>query len=121
MKDFLNTANGDYVKTAYIADVVSGISETLFGAGQNITRQDICVMSYRMLNECDVEIPKKNEQIYFNDSEEISDYAKDAVTALQMAGVINGDETGNFNPIATATRAETAKIMYGIFNLIERG
>ena len=110
----------DYVKTAYIADVVSGISETEFGTGQNIARQDICVMTYRMLNECDVEIPQSKEQIIFNDSAEISDYAKDAVFALQMAGIINGDEAGNFNPKASATRAETAKIMYGILNLTER-
>lgn len=111
----------DYVKTAYIANVVSGITETEFGTGENITRQDICVMTYRMLNECDVEIPKKNDEIHFGDSTEISDYAKEAVTALQMSGIISGDETGNFNPKSSATRAETAKIMYGIFNLIERG
>lgn len=111
----------DYVKTAYIAEVVSGINEIEFGAGQNITRQDICVMTYRMLNECDVEIPRIKEQLNFNDSDEISDYAKEAVVALQMAGIINGDDIGNFNPKATATRAETAKIMYGIYTLIERG
>jgi len=111
----------DYVRTAYLAEAVNGVSETEFGIGKNITRQDICTMTYRMLLECDVEVPAVKEKMNFGDEDRISDYAKEAVFALQTAGIINGDTNGNFNPQATATRAETAKIMYGVLNMIERG
>jgi len=111
----------DYVKTAYIAGVVSGVSETEFGTGRKISRQDICAMTYRMLNECDIQIPVIKGDVQFGDDGEISDYAKEAITALQKAGIVNGNDAGNFNPKATATRAETAKIMHGVLNLIGRG
>lgn len=111
----------DYVKTAYISGAVSGMSDDTFGIGQYITRQDICVMAYRLLNICDVAIPEVNEVVVFNDENEISDYAKDAVAALQKAGIINGDDSGSFNPKAFATRAETAKIIYGIYSLVTGG
>ena len=110
----------EYVKTAYLAGAVNGISEIHFGVGENITRQDICVMTYRMLRECDVVLPAEYTNNIFLDSVEISEYAVKAVTALQTAGIINGDTNGNFNPKATATRAETAKIMYSVLQLIER-
>ena len=110
----------DYIKTAYIAGVVSGVSETLFGTGQDITRQDICTMTYRMLKVCDVALPDSAEATEFNDADIISDYAAEAVTAMQKGGIINGDENGSFNPHMPATRAETAKITYGVLKLIGR-
>ena len=35
---------------------------------------------------------------------------------IQRNGIVNGDEHGAFNPMATATRAETAKIVYNAVN-----
>ena len=110
----------DYVRTAYIAGAVSGMSDSEFGIGQKITRQDICVMVKNMAEACDFELAAVKEKINFSDEDEIAGYAKDAVTLLQTAGIINGSD-GKFNPRATATRAETAKIMHGILELLERG
>lgn len=110
-----------YVKTAYLAEAVNGIGGNLFGTGRNITRQDLCVMTYRMLRVCDVTLPATTEARDFLDEAQIADYAKEAVSALQTAGIVNGNDQGYFNPQATATRAETAKIMYGILGLLKRG
>ena len=52
----------------------------------------------------------ENEKKVFSDENEIADYAKDAVSALSAAGVINGDGVG-FSPLKTATRAQFAKII----------
>jgi hypothetical protein len=57
---------------------------------------------------------KHKEVILFGDDNEIADYAKKAVYALRDAKVINGVDTVNFAPKATATRAEAAKIIYGL-------
>ncbi|MBB3128846.1 hypothetical protein FHS19_003521 [Paenibacillus rhizosphaerae] len=37
---------------------------------------------------------------------------------MQQAGVIEGSDPGLFKPTAGATRAEAAKIVYGLMNLL---
>lgn len=73
-----------------------------------------------MIAECDVKLEKTTDGKEFTDNDKIAEYAKEAVWALRDAGIINGTDTGNFNPDMPATRAETAKIMYGILELVER-
>ena len=53
----------------------------------------------------------------FSDDEMISDYAKDAVYALRGAGVIKGVSDLEFAPLANATRAQAAKMIYGLLEL----
>lgn len=110
----------EYINTAFEAEIINGVGNNVFGVGQNITRQDICVMIYRALTQCDVEIPNV-QSIEFKDAGNVADYAKEAVLKMAEAGVVNGDDLGNFNPQSFATRAETAKMLYGILNIIERG
>ena len=100
-----------YVKTAYLAGITNGIDEKIFGKGTNILRQDLCVMVYRAIKSGDYTLTGTSD-IAFNDSENISDYAKEAVLAMAGAGIVSGDENTNFNPFMSATRAEAAKIIY---------
>ena len=51
----------------------------------------------------------------FKDSNEISDYAKEAVGYLYSKGIISGSE-GRFNPKSNTTRAETATLIYKLLN-----
>lgn len=107
-----------YVRSAYYADIVKGVSETMFGAGQNITRQDIAVMSCRAADVSDVKIAETTQEFTFADESDIAEYANDAVRLMQRGGIINGDENGRFNPEAYATRAEAAKIIYNLFLML---
>lgn len=107
-----------YVRSAYYADIVKGVSETMFGAGQNITRQDIAVMSCRAADVSDVKIAETAQGFTFADESDIAEYANDAVRLMQRGGIINGDENGRFNPEAYATRAEAAKIIYNLFLML---
>lgn len=100
-----------FVKTAYLAGITNGIEENVFGKGQNISRQDLCVMVYRAVKAGDYSLGGEAE-IQFADSAEISDYAQEAVSQMSKAGIVSGDENRNFNPLNPATRAETAKIIY---------
>ena len=54
----------------------------------------------------------------FTDMNETSVYAVDAVSALYNLGVINGMSDSEFAPLKNATRAEAAKIVYGILDFI---
>ena len=99
-----------YIRSAYKAGIIKGVSDTEFGYGQNITREDLCVMINRMLTVGELTLPQVDGGV-FGDDGEISDYAKESVYYLERAGIILGDGT-NFNPKANATRAEAAKIVY---------
>lgn len=108
-----------YVRTAKLAGIASGISDAVFGRGMNITRQDLCVMVYNGMQACDIECPEKTAEKTFADSENISEYARGAVSALQKAGIVSGDENGYFNPGSSATRAEAARIIYVLLGFLE--
>lgn len=100
-----------FIVRAYSCGIVNGISETSFGSGQPIIRQDLAVMVYNAMNEAGVLATLEGDG-KFIDEKEISDYAYDAVYALKNEGIISGDENGAFNPNGFASRAETAKIIY---------
>lgn len=105
----------DFVKTAYDNGVTKGISDSVFGVGEAVTRQDLAVMAYRAAQNAGKLSDIMGESGDFKDGGDISDYAKEAVSALKNRGVISGDENGFFNPNNSCTRAEAAKIIYNIF------
>ena len=101
------------VGAAIRAGITNGVTDTEFGVGTNITREQAAVMIQRAAKAKKLDL-KDGEETEFVDSTSVSDYAKDAVAALSKAGIINGDG-GMFRPQGTLTRAEAAKILYEFF------
>ncbi len=99
----------EFINTAYNNKIVNGFSATEFGVGQNITRQDMAVMIYNAMVKCGFS-GTENETV-FSDMNDVSDYAKSAVSKLSKAGIINGVGDNLFAPKNTATRAEAAVIV----------
>ena len=66
---------------------------------------------YRAAQVCGFEMKAAGDGNGFSDGADIDAYAKDAVAALQAAGIINGDENGAFRPQDHAVRAEAAKMI----------
>ena len=98
-----------FVKAAAGSGIVKGIGDRNFGTGSFITREDACVMlaraaAYSTGNEA--------AEDNFNDSADISDYAREAVGILAGKKIINGMADGSFMPKKTITRAETAVMIY---------
>lgn len=105
-----------YVTNAYTSGLVNGLSAELFGAGTQITRQDVSVMLLRLL--LDREIKLDSEEKTFNDSKEIAEYARQAVGILAGMNIVNGYEDGSFAPNAPLTRAESASLIYRMLSII---
>ena len=105
-----------YTAAALENGIVNGVSDDVFGTGQNITRQDLAVMAYNAALKNGVEFNTEGVQ-KFSDDDKISDYAKTAVYALKSQGIVNGIDGKNFAPQDTATRAEAAKILYALISL----
>lgn len=107
-----NSWYAPYVAAASDKGIIKGMSNSLFGVGDNITREDMAVMCYRAIQSEGIEIATKRSKPNFSDS--ISDYAVDAVNELYRAEILNGTGEGKFGAKAGATRAEAAKLLYEI-------
>lgn len=99
----------DAIGTAKKKGYTDGAGNNLFLPDNNITRQDMCVMTYRILLAAGkIEEPKDFSSLdAFQDKDQISDYALPAMAALVEGGYIRGSGE-NVNPKANTTRAETA-------------
>jgi hypothetical protein len=106
-----------YVLSAYKNGIVKGKGENVFGIGDDITRQDAAVMLSRALG---AENGVKSAENLFSDDEGISDYAKAAVYRLCEKGVINGIGENMFAPLNKLTRAEAAKLIYGVLGVTDK-
>lgn len=107
----------EFVKAAYTNGIINGINETDFGTEKSITRQDLVTVLYRMIEKNVEKDDLSWAELSFGDASEIAPYALEAVSYFSSTGVINGiEENGNllFKPGKSVTRAELAKIIYGV-------
>ena len=91
--------------------VIKGIDENNFGAGINITRQDMAVIILRAAQAKGIDLTPVREYAGFDDEADIADYAKEAVKTLYEAGIING-RGNSFEPNENASRAESVYIIF---------
>ncbi len=105
------------VASAFAKGIITGYDNGTFGVGDAVSRQDMAVLIYRAAKAANITLPETSAAVTFTDSDAIDDYAKEAVTALQKANIINGVSADEFAPKATASRAAAAKMIYGIYNL----
>lgn len=103
-----------YIASAYKAGIIHGKSDTYFGAGEYISRQDMAVILAKVAEIFGIDTNGEPKEFY--DYEMISDYAKESVKRLTAAGIISGMEDGNFLPAADVTRAQAAQVVYEMMN-----
>lgn len=102
----------EYIYNAQSNGLVNGISENTFGVGTPISRQDMAVIMNRVIDYKAIAVSSGSVQ--FADEDEISEYAREAVSRLGGAGIVNGLPNGSFNPFGSLTRAEAAKVIYSM-------
>ncbi len=105
-----------FVAWACDMGIVNGFEDGSFRPEENVTREQL---SKVMALYCGLE--KATNQTQFADHEKIAPWAREYVYACKAAGIVNGRPLGEsfvFDPIAGATRAEVATILYNIKNRI---
>lgn len=95
-----------YIGALYSREIVNGVSDIEFAPDANVTRQEIATILARAFK-----LTEKSADV-FADNASIAEWASDFVYMTKAAGYMQGDENNNFNPIANATRAEVATIIY---------
>lgn len=104
-----------YIAKAYEMQIIFGYNDGTVGAENPITREDFAVMIARAVKASNTALKGENNGI-FADSEAISDYAKEAVSLLKNANILNGTEDNMFMPKKSTTRAETAKVIAALIH-----
>ena len=102
----------DFVMTCAQDGIITGYDNGAFGANDLVTRQDMAVMIMRAVEYTGKTVEEVNAAVTFDDAADIASYAADAVASLQKGGIINGMTETTFAPLANATRAQAAKMLY---------
>ncbi len=104
-----------YINVAVELGIVNGKNAEEFGIGENITRQDMTVIMYRVGKYVNKQLaPVSNRE--FSDKSSLPEYAVEAAQTLYKAGIINGVADGVFGGAELATRAQAAKLAYTLRN-----
>ena len=117
-ENFADVSANDYfapgLATARNTGIVGGIGDNRYAPRNTITRQDMMVITYRALQKLNVGFgiydEPKNE-----DFNVVAPYARDAVTSLIGAGLVNG-KNNLIAPTDYTTRAEVAVLIKRILD-----
>lgn len=100
-----------YVNWAAQTGIVTGVTATTFAPDTNINREQMAVIMKNYAAKLGYDLPQTLKAVTFADNANISSWAKDAVRAMQQAGILAGKNGNKFDPKGTATRAEVATVL----------
>ncbi|MBE6912438.1 MAG: hypothetical protein E7473_07925 [Ruminococcaceae bacterium] len=120
-ENFADVSESDYfAKELAIArntGLVGGIGANLFAPRDNIKRCDMMLMVYRVLK--DKFVGEDIIRPQYEDFDTVPDYAKEAVSALIGAGLVNG-KNNKIAPNDNTTRAEVAVLLQRVLEFVEK-
>ncbi|GGD82058.1 S-layer homology domain-containing protein [Paenibacillus nasutitermitis] len=109
----------DPVAAAFRAGIITGITTEEFGPNQVITREQMAVMLVRsLLHHAPDEMAGEGHSV-FKDMRKISGWASEAVNEAIRLQLIQGRADGSFAPLDSATRAESAQLIYNGLNRLK--
>ncbi|MBR2181091.1 MAG: S-layer homology domain-containing protein [Oscillospiraceae bacterium] len=129
-ENFADVSATDYFASelaiARNSGIVGGIGDNRFAPRNSITRQDMMVIVYRALQSQSLPLEEKVDRrtavdevlSQYPDFDTVAEYAKEAVSALIGAGIVNG-KNGRIAPTDYTTRAEVAVLIKRILDYIK--
>jgi len=126
-EDFSNSSFADisekdwffgYVNALNRLGIINGTGGKAFSPHENISRQELAAIIMRLYDKS----VQKNvlvSDFCFNDSNMISTWAKDFVGKIVSLKIMQGNSFGCFMPLQSATRAETAAVLYRLTEVIK--
>lgn len=112
--DTLDSWSKGYIGAAVSYGIVSGVDENNFKPESEVTREQAATIIGRALK-----LGSVNTTQVFADDNQISVWARDFVYSLKEAGILNGRGNNMFEPQATLTRAEAAKLISIVFEKLK--
>lgn len=109
-----------YVSALYQRGIVNGTGENTFSPDSSVTRQDMCVMICRAIENAGISLSVTEEELVFADAEKIAEYAEKAIKMLYEQELVRGMEDGSFAPENCASRAECAVLLNSLYDWLDR-
>ena len=112
-----NTYYTNYLARAKELGITAGTGNNLFAPNNKITRQQMFTLLYRALDKLG-EVPEATTSktlSSFSDAATVSNYAKEAMTALVRGGIVSGSY-GKLNPQGQTTRGQMAQVLYNLLS-----
>lgn len=111
---FIDVKSGEWYAKAVIwandNNIVTGYGNGLFGAEDNITRQQLAAILYRYSQYKGYDLKDTAEISLYTDAGNISQWAQNAMKWAKGTGLIEGRTAETLAPEGNATRAEVAAI-----------
>ncbi len=102
-------------------NIVVGYADGTFRANNVLTREQLVSIIMRYMQYKGYDTSATTSVAQFSDSSKISDYAVDAVCWAYAQSIINGTDSGKFEPKSGATRAQLAALFMNLHtNMIEK-
>ena len=92
--------------------IVMGVTENEFAPDENVTREQIATIMFRYAVIKGMNAVTMEENLHFDDAEEISEYSISALNWAVGTGLIKGRSENTLAPKENATRAEIAAILH---------
>ena len=109
----------DAVSWALANKIVNGYGNNIFGPEDSITREQLAVILMNFAKFKGYDITARADLSMFEDADNISDWAREAMAWANALGLIQGDGL-NLMPIGNATREQTAAIIYRFIEMFEK-
>lgn len=111
----------DGVNWASTYGVVKGVGDGIYAPNDPVTREQMVTMLYRYLVDYRKESVKPTDaEPSFPDWGQVSGWAKEAVAWAVENGIVQGRDTGYFDPKGNANRAEVAAVLQRFAKLTEK-
>ncbi|MFM9331840.1 S-layer homology domain-containing protein [Paenibacillus mesotrionivorans] len=95
--------------------IVQGREDGSFGIHEEISRQDMAVVLYRVIRQLEGELKQEGQNSAFADEQELAGYAREAVRFLKQTGIADGVGDGRFAPYEASSRAQAAVMIYRLY------
>ncbi len=119
---FTDTDNLDVIK-AYSTGIITGMTETTFDPEGKTNREQIATMLFRAAlyiaenGGAEILTISDGDLTTFNDNEQVSDWANEAVAALNANGIMEGVSKNSLAPKASTTVEQSILLIYRMFSL----
>lgn len=95
--------------------IIQGDGSSQFHPQDRLTREEMAIILLRAVEQQHGRLSFDGAgTVKFKDDTAISAWARDAIAALASQGLLHGTGAGEFKPQASATRAESAQIIYAL-------
>lgn len=109
-----------YINWSHLCGIVSGVGGGRFAPDNYLTREQLVTLMYRYAKRTGNSVTFIDNSLLqnFSDSNEISDFALDAMKWAVSRNYIQGDSKGRLDPQGLASRAMVAQILYNAEDLM---